>query len=246
MCHSVDSVKRKVLSELFFAPSVVLPIVGGISAGLLSWATSGSSYLTGAAVVGILGGIGWMLTRMIFKVEAITEEAMQAELDQRLRRENEELDRLARQLRTDRDHRTQDYLTLLRSMREEFEKAAYQPGVQFRSARVREQVSLVFQAAVDQLRQSYRLWELSENLVGEARDKVLANREQVLSEIGATVDRLQATVDQFHELLGKDEKVDLAAMREELEATMRIAQRTEQRMREIENPAGNYESFNTE
>ena len=242
----MDSVKRKVISELFFAPSVVLPIVGGISAALLSWASSGSAYLSGAAVVGILGGVGWMLTRMIFKVEAITEEALQAELDKLLRDEHEALDLLARHLRTDRDHRTQDYLTLLRSMRDQFEKAAHQPGVQFRSARIREQVGLVFKAAVEQLRQSYRLWELSESLVGDARSKILAGREQVLTEIGATVERLQATVDQFQELVSDDHKVDLVSMREELEATMRIAKRTEERMREIENPAAKYESLNAE
>ena len=239
----MDPVKRKVICELFFAPSVVLPIVGGISAGLLAFATGSTGLLAGAAVVGILGGLGWMATRMIFKVEDITEAAMQAELDKRLRDEREALDDLARQLRTDRDHRTQDYLTLLRSHRDDFEKAAQQPGIQFRSARVREQVSQVFGAAVDQLRQSFRLWELSENLIGDSRQRVLADREKVLVEIGATVDRLGSTVEQFKELVKSDEKVDLASMREELEATMRIARRTEERMREFESPSSGYESY---
>lgn len=242
----VDSVKRKVISELFFAPSVVLPIVGGVSAALLSWATGGSSYLSGAALAGLLGGVGWMLTRMIFKVEDITEQAMQAQLDQQLRNERTDLDNLARLLRTDRDHRTQDYLTLLRSLRQEFENAANKPGTQFRSAKIREQVSQVFAAAVEQLRQSYRLWELSENLVGSARDRILSDREKVLSEIGQTVDRLRDSVHQFHELIDSDKKIDLASMREELEATMRIARRTEERMKEIEGPSKDYESYDEE
>lgn len=242
---SVDPVKRKVISELFFAPSVVLPIVGGISAGLLAWASGGSSYLAGAALAGILGGVGWMFTRMVFKVEEITDKAMQAELNKKLQLEKAELDQLARKLRTDRDHRTQDYLTLLRSLRQEFEEAANKPGNRFRSAKIREQVSQVFAAAVDQLRQSYRLWELSENLVGESRDKVLANRESVLVEIAQTVDRLQGTVHQFHELIKADQNIDLAAMRDELDATMRIAKRTEERMKELENPSStdDYESY---
>lgn len=239
----MDVVKRKVISELFLAPSVVLPVVGGISAGLLSWASGGSSYLTGAAIAGILGGIGWMVTRMIFKVEEITDEAMKAELSKQAGQEAAELDELARKLRTDRDHRTQDYLTLLRSLREEFENAANKPGNRFRSAQIREQVSLVFRAAVEQLQQSYRLWDLSENLVGSARDKVLADREQVLHEIEQTVDRLQATVHQFHDLIKADKQVDLATMRDELDATMRIAKRTEQRMRELENSSPDYESY---
>jgi hypothetical protein len=240
---NVESVKRKVISEIFFAPSVVIPIVGGITAGLLSWAVDGSQILTMASGAGILGGIGWMLTRMIFKVEDITEQVMQAELDEQLREENQELDELAAKLRTDRDHRTQDYLTLLRSVRSEFEEAANKPGTQFRSAKIREQVGLVFKAAVGQLRESYRQWELSENLVGSAREKILHEREQVLSEIDVTIDRLRSTVGQFHQMIDAEKEVDLASMTEELEATMRIAKRTEERMRQIENPSRLHESF---
>ena len=96
----MDPVKRKVISELFLAPSVVLPIVGGISAGLLSWAAGGSALLTGAAMIGLLGGVGWMLTRMIFTVEEITDKAMQAVLAKRMHAEKRELDELARKLRT--------------------------------------------------------------------------------------------------------------------------------------------------
>ncbi len=232
----MDPIKRKVLSELFLAPSVVLPIVGGISSGLLAWAGGGNTYLEAAGLIGVLGGVGWMLTRIIFQIESITEEAMRFENEQRELQERMRLDQLAVQLRKDLDHRTQDYLTLLRSLREDFLETANRPGVQGRSAKIREQVSLVFDAAVEQLRQSLNLWELSEQLRGDARKKVLASREQVLSEIGATVDRLQATVMQFQDLIRRDNKVDLASMREELDATMRVAKRTEERMRmELEN-----------
>ncbi len=231
----MDPVKRKVISELFFAPSVVLPIVGGISAGMLSWAMAGDATLTLAGVAGILGGLGWMMTRIIFKVESITEGAMRIEQEQMIKAENAKLDQLMQQLISDKDERTQDYLILLRSLRDDFQVHTSQPGVQMRSARVREQIGAIFYAAVEQLGNSYKLWELSQNLGGEARRKVLANREQVLEEVSATVDRLQVAITQIKELIRQDKKVDLASMREELEATMRIARRTEERMREIEN-----------
>ena len=242
----MDPVKRKVISELFFAPSVLLPIVGGLSAGLLSWAMSGSGSLTLAAAAGILGGLGWMMTRIIFKVESITEDAMRFEQEQRIKAENEQLDRLMQQLKSDSDERTQDYLILLRSLRDDFLMHTNQPGVQMRSARVREQVSAIFSAAVEQLGNSFKLWELSESLGGGARRKVLANREHVLQEISATVERLQVAVTQIKDLIRQDKKVDLASMREELEATMRIAQRTEEKMREIENSTSSNESSTSE
>ena len=242
----MDPVKRKVISELFLAPSVLLPIVGGISAGLLSWAMGGIGLLTLAAAAGILGGLGWMMTRIIFKVESITEDAMRFEQEQRIKAENEQLDRLMQQLKSDSDERTQDYLILLRSLRDDFQMQTSQPGVQMRSARVREQVSAIFNAAVEQLGNSYKLWELSASLGGEARRKVLANREQVLQEVSTTVDRLQVAVTQIKDLISQDKKVDLASMREELEATMRIARRTEEKMREIENSTSSNEASTSE
>jgi hypothetical protein len=231
----VDPVKRKVISELFFAPSVMLPIVGGISAGMLSWAMGGNASLTMGAIAGILGGLGWMMTRIIFKVEAITEEAMRFEQEHAIEKENEQLDRLMEKLEADKDERTQDYLILLRSLRDDFQNHTSQPGVQMRSARVREQVSAIFNAAVEQLGNSFKLWELSENLGGESRRKVLANRELILKEVSATIDRLQVAVTQIKEMIRQDEKTDLASMREELEATMRIARRAEEKLKDIEN-----------
>ncbi|MFN3190412.1 MAG: hypothetical protein ACE361_07785 [Aureliella sp.] len=239
---AVDPVKRKVISELFFAPSVVLPIVGGISAGLLSWATGGNAYMTGAAITGIVGGVGWMLTRMIFKVEDITAKAMEVEAQKLADEENRRLDALAAKLRTDRDHRTQDYLTLLRSLQAEFEEASKKPGAQFRGARMREQINKVLEATVDQLNQSYRLWELSENLVGDARQEIVASREQVLGEVEETIERLRVTAGQIKSVIESDSQIDLATMRDELETTMRIAKRTEERMRQIENPTADFEA----
>jgi len=229
----VDPVKRKVISELFFAPSVLLPVVGGISAGLLSWAVGGSVPLNAAALMGLLGGVGWMLTRMIFKIEDITEQALQVDLDRRLQAENAHLDALAAKLQTDPDHRTQDYLTLIRSLRRDFEAAAHQPGLQFRSAPIREKVSQVFVAVVDQLQQSHRLWELAERLKGKSRDKLLVDRERVLQEVEVTIDRLRVTCEQFEQLVRTETKVDLATMRQELDVTMQVAKRTEERMREL-------------
>ncbi|MEC8556954.1 MAG: hypothetical protein VXZ82_18280 [Planctomycetota bacterium] len=239
----MDPVKRKVISELFFAPSVVLPLVGGLSAGILSWAMAGNSYLTGAAMAGILGGVGWMFTRMLFKVEDITEKAMAAEAQKKRKSQDQELDELASKLRTDRDHRTQDYLTLLRSLQEEFEEAAQKPGAHFRSVKMSDQINEVLKAAAEQLEQSYKLWDLSQNLVGDARDKVLDSREQVLTEIQETVDHLTSAAKQIKQVIETDNKVDLATMREELETTMRIAKRTEERMKELENTNAKHEEF---
>ena len=239
----MDPIKRKVISELFFAPSVLVPIVGGISAGILSWAAGGITALTAAAAIGVLGGIGWMATRIIFQVEAITESALKAQRHHEIEEKNRRLDELAHQLRSDGDRRTQDYLTLLRSLRDEFENEVHR-------AAVREQVNEVFDAAVDQLKEAYHLSQLAEKLSGPARKKIVDNREQVLQEIAETIAHVHTAADQLRQLGKSEDKTDMATLREELALTMQVAKRTEQRMRELDNPSnreyftGEYEKRN--
>ncbi|MEM7560736.1 MAG: hypothetical protein AAF394_16565, partial [Planctomycetota bacterium] len=117
------------------------------------------------------------------------------------------------------------------------------PGAHFRSVKMSDQINEVLKAAAEQLEQSYKLWDLSQNLVGDARDKVIDSREQVLSEIQETVDHLTSAAKQIKQVIETDNKVDLATMREELETTMRIAKRTEERMKELENTNAKHEEF---
>ncbi|MCC6509318.1 MAG: hypothetical protein IT423_09440 [Pirellulaceae bacterium] len=230
----LDPVKRKVISELFFAPSVVLPIVAGVSAALLSWAGGGINYLSAAAVLGILGGLGWMSTRIIFNVEQITAEAMKLHESQRQRASEAELDQLHKELEQDGDPRTQDYLTLLRSLRDDFNEVSLRPGVQGRSGQLRERVNEVFQATVDRLRDTLRLTALARKLTGPGRRKIDSEREQLIVEIVSTVDHLRTTVREFESLIKDDKRADLTTLREELEASMIVAKLTEKRLRELD------------
>lgn len=187
-----------------------------------------------------------MLLRAGLQVETIANKAMQAAEQSQRAEENHQLDALAEQLRTDRDHRTQDYLSLLRSLRSEFEAAAADEGVRIRGAQISEQLSLAFNMIVDQLRQSYRLWEQSEQVVGETRENTLAERETLLSQTKLTLERYQAIVEQFGAMVKKEEGSDLQGLQQELEATLRIARRTEERMQELENPSASYNTFTRE
>jgi hypothetical protein len=106
----LNQVRNRVLREIFLAPSVVLPIVGGLSSLLLSWAADGVSWLTLAGLAGVLGGIGWMATRAIFKTESITAETIEKLQEQEIAAEEARLDQLDRLLTQDRDDRDQDLL----------------------------------------------------------------------------------------------------------------------------------------
>lgn len=235
----MDAVRKKVLNELFLAPSVVLPIVAGASALILSWGFGGVVLAT-AGVAGILGGVGWMATRMVFKLDEITARTMAYMNEQQRREENSRLDELAKKLRNDRDYRTKDYLTILRDCRNEMETLAAQPAIQARSIEVLQQVRQLFWAAIDQLEQSYKLFELSERLVSDERKEVLERRDEIVKSVNTSVDRLQSAVDQFRSLAKREQNLDLNELRDELDVSLKVAKRTEERMREIEEST-NYE-----
>lgn len=218
-------------------------MIGGIASAVASWAVGGNIYLTSIAIVGVVGSAAWMLTRTFLNVEDITQQALSAERQAARDAENQKLDELAKSLRTDRDHRTKDSLNLLRSLRDEFEQLTAEPGREMRSARFREQIGQVLGAAVEQLRESLRLFERSEAVVGEARQKIIDQREQIVGDIVGTVDRLQKIVGQFRTASQDDRDLDLATLQQELDQSLEIAKRTEERMREIENPSKIYETF---
>ncbi len=230
----MDPVKRKVISELFFAPSVVLPIVAGVSSAMLSWAAGGVNALSAAAVAGILGGLGWMATRMIFRVEQITEDVMNVQAQKERQAEDAKLDELKRELQADGDPRTQDYLTLLRSLRDNFFTSCQQSGMLQRSSHIRAQVDELFQVCVEQLAGSLQLYRLASQLTGPARHKILADRARMLEEVNHTIENLRSVISEFQVMTQGNKRADLSTLRQELELSLRTAKRTEQRMRELE------------
>jgi len=234
----MESVRTKVLNELFFAPSVVLPIVGGASAWLVSWALGGVASLTIGGLVGVLAGVGWMATRIIFQLDAITERTMQFVQEKARREEEERIEGLAQRLKQLSDQRSFDYLTILKESRNEFEALASQPGMQARGLQIVGQVRQLFVAAIEQLEQSYKLSELSGRLRSGERKEIVSRNEQTLADIKATADRMTVAVEQFRRLSLREQSGDLSELGEELDESLKVAHRTEERMREIETDVG--------
>ncbi len=234
----MDAIRKKVMSELFLAPSVVLPIVAGASAWIVSWGLGGVTPLTIGGLVGVLAGVGWMGTRIIFQLDAITERTLRFAEEKATREVEGRIDMLVEKLGKLQDHRAIDYLTILRESRREFVQMAGQPGQQARSLQVVRQVHQLFWAAIEQLEQSYKLSELAERLRSKERQEIIARNEQNLAEIKATADRLTVAVDHFRRLSLREKRGELNELGEELDESLKVAHRTEERMRKIEKDIG--------
>jgi hypothetical protein len=235
----LEAVQKKVLSDIFLAPSVTLPVVAGLICWGLSWAAGGVGVLAVAGTVAVAGGLVWMVGRTFLQLDKITARAGKALQDQIRQQEDERIENLLRNLRLDRDFRTKDYVTILREARAEFEKFADQPSIQARSLPIVGQVRQLFWSAISELEQSYKLFELSDRLVGDQRTELIAQREELLKQVNASAEKLKSAVVQFRRLYNQDNDVDIAALQDDLDVSIKIAARTEARMKELEK-LGNY------
>jgi hypothetical protein len=233
--------RSRIASELLWAPSVVLPIVAGASSWLVSWAASGVSSLNAAGLVLVLGGVGWLATRAIFYADDVAAKILRDDAEKLRKAEEDKLDQLQFRLRSDKDFRTKDYLTLLRTCRHDFEEFAKKPGIVIQSQEIGKQVRQLFWSATEQLEQSLKLFTLAERLSGEEKKKILEVREHTLGEIRVSIEHMQSAVTHYQELMNKEQQTDMGSLLDELDASLRVAKRTEERMRELERSM-NYEA----
>jgi hypothetical protein len=230
----MDEIQKKVWNELFLAPSVVLPIVAGASAWLFSWGLGGISSLNLAGLVGVLGGFGWMATRMIFQLDSITERTQRFALEKLQKAEEARIEQLAAKLTQGRDARAIDYLTLLREYRREFEEIAELPAVRAQVLQVLPRFRQLFWAALEQLDQSDKLLSLSRKLFSDQQQSVLDQRDHVLEDVESALNRLQSAVGHFRTMSLRADNHDLLNLQEELDVSLTVAKRAEERMREFE------------
>jgi hypothetical protein len=242
----VEALRKRILREIFIAPSVVLPVVGGASAWLLSWAGGGNDWLNLAGLVGVLGGVGWFATRFIFQLDGISEKAMQDLAEEALQKEEKHLNELQKRLANDRDPRTEQYLILLRENRTELERIARTPGIELRSLEIVKQARQLFWAASDQLDQSMKMYELAQKLNGAEKQGVLAQRERCLEEARESSEHLSDAIATFRQFADKTLERDMDTLQLELAESIRAAKRSEERMRELQNRPDYERYFNPE
>jgi hypothetical protein len=233
----MDKVKNKVLLDLFVSPWTVLPVAGGLSAWMLSWAVDGSGLLNLAGLAGVLGGIGMLATRLIFGLEEITHDAYAYLREQERQEQEASLDALDRRLTSDNDDRTQQCLRDLRELYRLFQKQVQEGKISGSTNRILDQVERLFRGCVRQLEQSYELWRTAEKLSGPARKTLLQKRDEVIEEVLVTIGHLGKTIEQLHSFRSRQGESELAKLREEMDETLRVARRTEMRMANLEKEA---------
>lgn len=225
----MDEVKRKVYLDIFASPTTLLPMVGGISALMASWAMNGNATLNFAGVTGILMGAGVLVTRLIVGLESLTERAYDHLLQRQRQQQEQALEHLHQRLIRDQDPRTQNSLHDLQHLYKQLKEKTDRGDVNAAAFEVVRGVDELFQSCVNQLEHSVELWETASKLRGPAREEMLRQRSQLVDEICDTVIHLGKTVDKFHAVTTNKNRSELARLRSELDRSMEIAKEVERR-----------------
>lgn len=228
----MDEVKKKVLLDLFVSPWTLVPMVGGLSAWMVSWGVGSNATLNLIGLAGVLVGVGIQASRLIWGVEELTERAHGYLTAQERAKLSEYLDDLATRLSRDDDWRTEESLKRLRALYAALDED--DPPRGHAAIAIREQVEKIFQASVKQLERSYGLWEKARRLPKGTRGPLLEQRSEAIDEVVLTVNHLSQTVAQYHTFHSDDTDDGLSRLREELDATIEVARRADERMEHLE------------
>lgn len=229
----MDEVRRKVLLDIFATPGTLLPIAGGLTALMASWATGGQPILSFAGVAGVLTGLGVFASRMVLGLEKITQNAYDHVVDQQRRAQQESLEKLHERLVSDQDPRTQNCLRDLRHLYSRLKEKADKDRVTPAAYGVIEGVDKLFKSCIRQLDHSADLWETARGLKGPSRQALLRQRDDVVTEVCDAVTHLGETVERFHAMTAGENRTNLSQMRRELDESMRVAREVERRTEEL-------------
>ena len=234
---SPQYVRRQATLDLIVSPWTLGPAVLGATAVLAGWAAGGDPTLLFAGVGGVLAGAGALATRWITGAEEITRRAWDKLLARENAAEEEKLDRLDRALQRDGDPTSQKLLRALRKLTADLkadERAGKLGGA---GGLLVDRAAEVFAACVRQLERSLELDATARTLPRQARREVRDERQAILGEVAETVRHLAAAAAEARRAPAKRTAGDLTRLREELEATMDVARRTEARLAELD-PGG--------
>ena len=241
----MDNVRRKVLLDIFASPGTLIPIAGGATALLASWAIGGNPMLNFAGVAGVLGGIGVFASRLILGLERITHDAYDHVMQQQRESQEEALEHLHQRLIADDDPRTQACLKDLRNLYSQLNRKVQQDHITPAAFGVAEGVDKLFHSCIKQLEHAAELWEAAKNLNGPAKQSLLRQRDEVVTEVVDAVVHIGETVERFHAMLLDENRSQLNQLRRELDESMRVAReverRTEQMTRTSQDEANQYE-----
>ena len=239
--------RNKVFLDLLNAPLTLGPTVLGASSLLVSWATDmGGGWLTLVGIGGILAGLGSLATQWILNSDKVIRTAYEDLEAEEIAAQENLLDLLHNRLRKDKDPRDEDSLRQLRTLYRSFKQDTDWTGRlgQQSAVEITSMVEKLYKGCIMSLERSADLVEAARKLNrSKAKDGVLQAREKLLEEVFESVDQIGKTIEHVKTLrINNGGTTDLARIRKELDESLDVARRVEERMQSMEQELGGGET----
>ena len=229
----MKSIKTRIFTDLFVAPSTIIPTFIGFTSFALGFAI-GSSTVMFMGMCSILAAMGAGFWRFMFNMKEVQEKATKFMEKKKLKEKQVYLDDLDNKLKKDKDKRTQSYLRDLRGIYESFIKDVNKGklNVYITSTMINE-LSSMFDKCVSLLEYSHELWESSKSLSDSTKQEILESREEIVQGLGDNVKTFAETVSGLRALALQDRQEEATEIQKVLSKQLKIATETQTQMKNL-------------
>lgn len=224
----MKDIQTKVMLDLFADPMLLVPAVGGASVLVAGWVI-GSPLLMFGGLGGVLAAGGVFTTKFLFKLPELTAKAYDYMQEQKQKDRDKELNELDAKLVRDKNPKSQQSLRSLRrvyaALLQDIEAGKLSPDYD-----VMETIKQLYEGCIDNLKHSYELYEAACMLPVNRRESLENERQSLIDDVWETVEQFEGHVNQIYITPVHRKRTDLAERRRELERSLEIARRTEERL----------------
>lgn len=217
----MSDLNKKITLELLVTPLTMCTGIGGASLLLLSPMLGPPVGFAGFLSLLVCGGV--IAKNFLFDLEVVAARVAKQFKDKEEKQEDITLDELDKKLITDRDPRDQTALRNLRSLYDSFMEDHKKGKINNVSAAMIHQIDEIFDAVVLQLKHQFDLYETSTELTGNAKDKILQQREEIILEVEKSINDLATTISEMRALKIKTKKGELSKLQQRLSVQLEAA-----------------------
>ena len=226
--------RKKFALRLASHPVTVLPFLGGLTAMGAGWAGILPATAIFAGVVGVVVGIGALVTRAGILGEKIARQ-LHEELQARDHDATEvALDALRARLASDRDTRDEKMLDQLRELAKIFKRnTEWMSRINpVSAAEITGGVEELVRTCIQKLQDAFRLLETVRDLsTSPVRQALVDQRERMLTEVEASIAELTELLTGVYTLgTGRDASAETTRVRGQLKQSLDIARKVEEQM----------------
>ena len=229
-----ESVRKRILLDLFASPVSVIPIIGGATVIIGSWALGLSSFVGFVGFSSVLAGFGLMASRLVFGLDKIAQNAknmlthdVAAQEERRMRELASRLGRVA-----SAEYYPVNILTNLRKLYANFKKSVDEGKLSGSSKAIMvEKIDELYAACIQKLETVCDISESGHGLPSAAEKKCRSEYNKILQDVNITFEMMGTTIQDCYISRYNAGSEDLSAKREEMVRLMNVAKKTDEEMK---------------